>query len=91
LSEGLIDELAAAAGTYTSLTAQVSLHPFNSDHVPFIDASIPAVLTIEGVDGANEHIHTAGDTLMHIDHDLALQIARMNLAATASVLADAAL
>jgi Peptidase family M28 len=89
LSEWLIDDLAAAAGTYTSLTVQVSLYPFNSDHVPFIDASIPAVLTIEGADGANEHIHTAGDTLTHIDYDLALQIVRMNVATTASALADA--
>jgi Zn-dependent M28 family amino/carboxypeptidase len=90
LSQGLIDELATAASTYTSLTVQTSLRPFNSDHVPFIDASIPAVLTIEGADGANEHIHTDGDTLAHIDYDLAMQILRMNVAATASALADAA-
>jgi len=90
LCEGLIDDLAVAAGTYTSLTVQISLHPFNSDHVPFIDASIPAVLTIEGADGANEHIHTAGDTLTHIDYDLAMEIVRMNVAAIASALADAA-
>jgi Zn-dependent M28 family amino/carboxypeptidase len=81
LSQRLIDELAAAAGTYTSLAVQVSLHPFNSDHVPFMDVSIPAVLTIEG---ANEHIHTAGDTLTHIDYNLAEQIVLMNVATTVS-------
>lgn len=86
LSQPLIDELAAAAGTYTTLTVQTSLHPFNSDHVPFIDASIPAVLTIEGTDDANHNIHTAGDTLDHIDYELALQIVRMNVATTASAL-----
>jgi Zn-dependent M28 family amino/carboxypeptidase len=91
LSQPLIDELAAAAGTYTSLTVQTSLHPFNSDHVPFIEASIPAVLTIEGTDGANHNIHTAGDTLDHIDYDLALQVVRMNVATTASALAEARL
>ncbi len=63
---------------------------FNSDHVPFIDASIPAVLTIAGADGANEQIHTDGDTLAHIDYDLAMQILRTNVAATASALGDAA-
>jgi len=41
---------------------------------------IPAVLTIEGADGANDRIHTAGDTLEHVDHDLALEILRMNVA-----------
>ncbi|MFI0417213.1 M28 family metallopeptidase [Spongiactinospora sp. 9N601] len=80
LSKGLIDSLAAAAAGYTELAVQTSLNPFNSDHVPFIDASIPAVLTIEGSDGANTHIHTAGDTLDHINTDLALDILRMNLA-----------
>jgi Zn-dependent M28 family amino/carboxypeptidase len=90
LPQGLIEELATAASIYTSLTVQTSLRPFKSDHVPFIDASIPAVLTIEGADRANEHIHTDGDTLAHIDCDLAMQILRMNVAATASALADAA-
>ncbi|MDF5756947.1 M28 family metallopeptidase [Spongiactinospora sp. TRM90649] len=84
VSKGLIDDLAAAAGTYTGLAVQTSLRPFNSDHVPFIDASIPAVLTIEGADSANEHVHTEGDTLDHIDHALALGILRMNVATLAA-------
>ena len=48
LSQAVIDGLAAAAATYTDLAVQTSLDPFGSDHVPFIDAGIPAVLTIEG-------------------------------------------
>ncbi|MBG0828882.1 Zn-dependent exopeptidase M28 [Planomonospora sp. ID67723] len=83
LSQGLIDDLAAAAGTYTGLAVQQSLQPFNSDHVPFIDAAIPAVLTIEGADGGNKNVHTADDTLAHIDLGLALEIVRMNVAAVA--------
>jgi Zn-dependent M28 family amino/carboxypeptidase len=89
LPQPLIDELAAAAGTYTTLTVQTSLHPFNSDHVPFIDTSIPTVLTIEGTDDANHNIHTADDTLDHIGYDLALQIVRMNVAIIASALDEA--
>ncbi|MGP4025530.1 M28 family metallopeptidase [Actinomadura sp. 3N407] len=90
ISRGLIDELAAAAGTYTSLGVQTSLRPFNSDHVPFIDALVPAVLTIEGADGANQNVHTAGDTLDAIDGELAHGIVRMNLATVAAALmADA--
>ncbi|TDL38497.1 M28 family metallopeptidase [Kocuria rosea] len=80
VSQAVLEELAAAAQAHTGLTVQTSLMPFNSDHVPFLDLGIPAVLTIEGADGANDRIHTAGDTLEHVDHDLALEILRMNVA-----------
>jgi hypothetical protein len=86
VSQRLVDDLATAAASYTGLAVQTSFDPFNSDHVPFIDAGLAAVLTIEGADGANGNIHTAGDTLAHIDYDLALEIVRMNVAAVAGAL-----
>jgi hypothetical protein len=86
VSQPLMGELADAAATYTSLTVETSLDPFASDHVPFINAAIPAVLTIEGADRANGNIHTANDTLDHIDFPLALEILRMNLATAATQL-----
>jgi Peptidase family M28 len=86
ISQSLIDALAGAAATYSSLAVQTSLHPFNSDHVPFITAGLPAVLTIEGTDDANDHIHTDGDVLAYIDYDLALDIVRMNVATIAEAL-----
>jgi hypothetical protein len=86
VSRSLIKELAEAAATYTSLTIQTSETPFNSDHVPFIDELIPAVLTIEGTDSSNTNIHTANDTLDHINYELALDILRMNLAVTLKLL-----
>ena len=46
--------------------------------------SIPAVLTIEGADGANENVHTADYTLDRIDYGLALDIIRMNVATAAA-------
>jgi Zn-dependent M28 family amino/carboxypeptidase len=64
----------------------VSTSPANSDHVPFIDVGIPAVLTIEGADGTNRRIHTELDTLPSLDLDLALQILRMNTAFVAETL-----
>jgi hypothetical protein len=84
LSQHLIDHLATAAATYTGLRVETSLKPFASDHVPCIEAGVPAVLTIEGADSANGNIHTAGDTLDHLDLDLMHEILRMNLAALAS-------
>jgi hypothetical protein len=86
VSRSLMRELAEAAATYTSLIVQTSENPFNSDHVPFIDEHIPAVLTIEGTDSSNNNVHTANDTLDHINYELALDILRMNLAAVSKLL-----
>ena len=80
VSQDVIDALARAAATYTGLAVSTSLRPFNSDHVPFIDAGIPAVLTIEADDSANTRPHTANDTVDAVDADLAVEILRMNLA-----------
>lgn len=78
LSQDVIDGLAAAAAQFTTLSVQSSLNPFASDHVPFINANIPAVLTIEGADGANDAIHTGNDTLDRVDPGFAMDILRMN-------------
>ena len=80
VAQAVIDGLVSVAGTYTTLIVQTSLHPYNSDHVPFIDAGIPAVLTIEGADGANDRVHTDQDLPKYVDDDLAVQILRMNVA-----------
>lgn len=90
VSRPVIDGLARAAATYTGLAVTTSLHPFNSDHVPFIDAGIPAVLTIEADDGANTRPHTADDTVDAVDPDLAMEILRMNLAYLAGILTSGA-
>ena len=80
ISQALINGLAQAAAEFTGLTVQSSLNPFASDHVPFINANIPAVLTIEGADGANDAIHTGNDTLDRVDPAFAMEILRMNVA-----------
>ncbi len=79
LSQSLINSLSAAAVNYTALNIQTSLNPYASDHVPFIEAQIPAVLTIEGADDANDAIHTGNDTLDRVDTAFAIEILRMNL------------
>jgi len=80
LSKAVIEGLSKAATTYTQLKVETSLQPFASDHVPFINAQIPAVLTIEGADNTNSNIHSANDTLDKIDSEIALEILRMNVA-----------
>ena len=84
LSQRVINGLKEAAATYTHLTVETSLNPFASDHVPFINKGIPAVLTIEGADNANSRIHSANDTIDHVESDLAVEILRMNVAFVAS-------
>jgi Peptidase family M28 len=86
VSSWLIADLAAAASAWTDLEVSTSLSPFASDHVPFIDSGIPAVLTIEGNDSANHDIHTDRDTIATTDATLALEILRMNLAVLAQLL-----
>ena len=83
VSSSQMAALATAAATYTGLQVETSLNPFASDHVPFSNAGVPAVLTIEGGDSANGHIHSANDTLNFIDWSLAAEILRMNIAALA--------
>ncbi|HEU0078566.1 MAG TPA: M28 family metallopeptidase [Longimicrobiaceae bacterium] len=88
LSRTVIDGLHQAASSHTRLVVETALNPFASDHVPFIAAGIPAVLTIEGADNANERVHSAADTLEHVDPDFALEILRMNVAFVAGLVGD---
>jgi peptidase M28-like protein len=84
LSQTVIDGLTQAAATYTQLSVETSLNPFASDHVPFIAAKLPAVLTIEGADSTNKRIHSAKDTIDKIDYETTLEILRMNIGFIAS-------
>jgi Zn-dependent M28 family amino/carboxypeptidase len=86
LSQAMLDGLAAAAATYTTLAVETSVNAANSDHVSFLDKGIPAVLTIEGADSTNDEIHTARDTLDRVNFDLALEILRMNTAFVAEAI-----
>jgi Peptidase family M28 len=88
-SQHVINGLAEAAATYTTLAVETSLNPFASDHVPFIKAGIPAVLTIEGADSTNSNVHSMQDTLEHINYDLALEVLRMNVAFLAGEIGQA--
>lgn len=91
ISQHVIDTLAQAAHDTSDLEVFVSLAPFASDHVSFIDADLPAVLTIEGEDQLNTDEHTPRDTLAGLDISVAISILRMNTAAVATMLGVSAL
>ena len=76
VSRAVIDELSRAASAFSRLEIETSLHAANSDHVPFIDAGLPAVLAIEGADNTNHNVHSASDVLANINFDYALEILR---------------
>ncbi len=90
VSQHVIDALAQAAQDTSDLQVFVSLEPFASDHVSFIDAGLPAVLTIEGEDQLNIDEHTPRDTLTGLDVSLAISILRMNTSAVAGMLGASA-
>ncbi|MEJ2887695.1 M28 family metallopeptidase [Actinomycetospora aeridis] len=85
VSAHLVEHLVTAAHTYTDLRVQTSLDPFASDHVPFIDAGVPAVLTIEAADRSNANVHSAADTAATVDPGLAARIVAAGLAALATL------
>lgn len=89
ISVAMMDALEAAAKTYTGLVVERSLHPFNSDHVSFIDKGIPGVLTIEGADSSNDRVHSARDTLAHVDVQLSVEMLRMNVGFVAEAISAA--
>jgi Zn-dependent M28 family amino/carboxypeptidase len=86
LSVKVMDDLEAAATSYTKLAVERSLHAANSDHVPFIEGGIPAVLTIESADSTNDRVHSARDTLAQVDIQLVTEIVRMNVAFVAEAI-----
>lgn len=82
-ADALADVLAGAAATVTDLVVQRSTNPWGSDHVPWLDAGVPAALTIEGADRGNGLVHTADDLPAPLRIHLAGAIARMNVVAVA--------
>lgn len=90
VSASVVDGLSRSAAAYApGLEIEKSLKPFNSDHVSFLDEGIPAVLTIEGTDSANERIHTERDTIDHVDPEFAMDIIRMNAGFVAEIIGAA--
>lgn len=83
VSVPVMNLLADCAHQHTDLEVETSLNPYASDHVPFINAGLPAVLTIEGADSSNHAIHTGKDTAEKIDDVLMRDIVAMNVVATA--------
>ncbi len=84
----LQDALAESAAAVTSLRVVTSLNPFGSDHVPFIRAGIPCVLTIQNDWDDYPDYHTSRDSIDNVRTDMGGQILRMNAAALGALVGE---
>ncbi len=82
----LLTPYADAAAHYTSLRIVTTLNAFGSDHVPFIQAGLPALLTIENDWSQYPHYHSSSDLPEHVTQDMGYQVLRMNVAALADMI-----
>ena len=70
--------------TLESVTKQ-TWDAWGSDHVPFLDAGVPTVLTIEIDYPVNGNEHSPRDTMDLVDAEQAAAIARTDLAVLATL------
>ncbi|MEM6455317.1 MAG: M28 family peptidase, partial [Acidobacteriota bacterium] len=77
---GRLDVFVDAADQLTTLRAVTSLFAFGSDHVPYLDRNMPAVLTIENDWNLYPDYHRTGDVPANLDLAMGDQVLRMNAA-----------
>ncbi|MBO1317665.1 M28 family metallopeptidase [Acanthopleuribacter pedis] len=82
-SADLIDTFTTAAETYTDMRVVSTLNPFGSDHVPYLNAGLRALLVIENDWNEYPHYHRQTDEATHISMDMGGNILRMNTAVLA--------
>lgn len=79
----LAEKFADLAHRYTSLRAKITLGAWGSDHVPFLELGVPAILTIENWDTKTPCYHQACDKPDTLNYDYAAEITKLNVAAVA--------
>ncbi|GAB4281094.1 MAG: hypothetical protein Kow0029_26050 [Candidatus Rifleibacteriota bacterium] len=77
----MIDKLEELAEKYADFSIRTSFHAWGSDHAPFLQQKVPAVLTIESEYDANPNYHQTSDLVKNINPELSRQILRLNAAA----------
>lgn len=79
--ESMAKWYAEVAATYTSLKTKITIGAWGSDHVPFIKAGAPTLLTIEYWDTKTPCYHQACDTPDTVNYPYATEITKLNVAA----------
>jgi Peptidase family M28 len=81
----LSDQYVAAARLVEGLTSFTSFNPWGSDHMPFIENHIPAMLTIDNDWGDYPSYHRTTDTLDKVSRDMGVAILKMNAGVLAAM------
>jgi hypothetical protein len=81
--ESWANKMAELTMIYTHLQPNKVLNPWGSDHVPFIENKIPALLTIEHWKTHTPCWHQSCDTLNTLNFDFGKEITRLNAATLA--------
>lgn len=71
--------VADVASRFTTLKTKITLGAWGSDHLPFINRGIPAVLTIEDWDTKNPCYHRECDRPDLINFDYTAEVAKLNI------------
>lgn len=79
--ETLAKWFAELATTYTSLKTKITIGAWGSDHVPFLDAKVPTMLTIENWATKTPCYHLACDKPDTLNYGYATEIGKLNVAA----------
>lgn len=85
LGSSLFPIMTGAATRYTSLRMVTSLNPFGSDHMPYIERGIPAMLVIENDWNQYPNYHKTTDTVDRLTQAMGEQILRMQAGAVAEL------
>lgn len=81
----LRNQLAATGAQFTSLRIMMTTAISGSDHTPFLQRNMPAVLSIEGDYSSYPGYHNAGDLVSNITKELGIEVTKMNLALAAQL------
>lgn len=76
----MVEKMQELAEKYADFTIRTSFSAWGSDHAPFLQQRIPAVLTIESEYATNPNYHQVSDLIDTINPDLSLNILRLNAA-----------
>lgn len=82
--EELANWYAELVNKYTSLKSKITLGAWGSDHVPFLEQDVPAILTIEDWSTKTPCYHRACDLPDTLNYNYALEITKLNTAAVMS-------
>lgn len=84
-AQDLLQPFEDAAAQVTTLVISTALGAFGSDHVPYLDRDMPALLTIENDWDSYPDYHRTTDLPANITLEMGRQVLRMNVAAVAEM------